>query len=340
MRPDDPRKDGYPMHYLITGGAGFIGSHLTEYLLSLKHRVTIVDNLSTGTFSNLSRVADHPALRTIFGSILEKDLIEPLVRESDAVFHLASAVGVRLIMERPVETIETTFHGTDIVLRYASRYRKKVLFTSSSEVYGKSDRVPFQEDGDRLEGPTTLHRWAYACTKALDEFLVLAHYKTSGLPVVVVRLFNTVGPRQSSQYGMVIPKFVEAALLGQPLTVYGDGSQKRCFCHVHDAVQALDLVATKPECVGRVINIGSDEEISIADLAQRTVRASRSPSPIQCIPYAQAFPDGGFEDMQRRVPCLDRIRELTGWTPRKRLDDILKDVIEDKRRYLGVSNQS
>ncbi len=325
------------MHYLITGGAGFIGSHLTEYLLAKKHRVTIVDNLSTGSFSNLSGVADHPELRTIFGSVLEKDLIEPIVREVDAVYHLASAVGVRLIMDRPIETIETTFHGTDVVLRYASRYRKKVLFTSSSEVYGKSEDVPFREDGDRLEGPTTLHRWAYACTKALDEFLVLAHYKTTGLPVVVVRLFNTVGPRQSSQYGMVIPRFAEAALLHQPLTVYGDGGQKRCFCHIDDVTCALDLVMTKAECTGKVVNIGSDEEVTIALLAERIIDAAKSKSKIHFIPYEQAFPDGGFEDMKRRMPSLERIKKLTGWSPKKKLQDVIRDVIADRRQYLGIS---
>jgi UDP-glucose 4-epimerase len=324
------------MHYLITGGAGFIGSHLTEHLLSLKHHVTIVDNLSTGSFTNLSRVADHPNLRSIFGSVLETELIEPLVRESDAVFHLASAVGVRLIMEKPVETIETTFHGTDVVLRYASRYRKKVLFTSSSEVYGKSDDVPFREDGDRLEGPTTLHRWAYACTKALDEFLVLAHYKTSGLPVAVVRLFNTVGPRQSSQYGMVIPRFAEAALLNQTLSVYGDGQQKRCFCHIADVVRALDMVMTKPECVGKVVNIGSNEEVSIAALAEKVIAQSKSRSKIQFISYEQAFPDGGFEDMKRRVPSLERIQAMTGWSPNMKLNDIIRDVLDDRRHYLGM----
>jgi len=324
------------MHYLITGGAGFIGSHLTEMLLSKNHRVTIVDNLSTGSFSNLAGTADHPNLRTIFGSVLEKDLIEPLVREADAVFHLASAVGVRLIMEKPVETIETTFHGTDVVLRYASRYRKKVLFTSSSEVYGKSEDVPFREDGDRLEGSTTLHRWAYACTKALDEFLVLAHYKTTGLPVVVVRLFNTVGPRQSSQYGMVIPRFAEAALLRQPLTVYGDGKQMRCFCHITDVVRALSLVMEKPECIGKVINIGSSEEITIGALAEKIIALAKSDSKIQFISYERAFPDGGFEDMKRRVPSLERVRTLTGWTPRKNLDDIIQDVLEDRRTVLSL----
>jgi UDP-glucose 4-epimerase len=328
------------MHFLVTGGAGFIGSHLTESLLQANHRVTVVDNLSTGSFSNLHAAAGHPALRMIFGSVMENDLIEPLVRDADTVFHLASAVGVKMIMEHPVETIETTFHGTDTVLKYASRYRKKVVFTSSSEVYGKSENVPFSEDGDRLEGPTTLHRWAYACTKALDEFLVLAHFKKTGLPVVVVRLFNTVGPRQSSQYGMVLPRFVEAALLGTPLLVYGDGRQSRCFCHVTDVVRALAATAFEEACVGKVINVGNDEEVTIEELAKRIVRLTGSASTIRTVSYDQAFPGGGFEDMRRRVPSLERIKTLTGWSPEKSLDDIIRDVAEDRRRYLGIASKA
>jgi UDP-glucose 4-epimerase len=326
------------MHALITGGAGFIGSHLTEHLLNQSHKVTVVDNLSTGSFSNLSSVSNHPNLRMIFGSVMECDLIEPLIREADTVFHLASAVGVQLIMEKPVETIETTFHGTDVVLKYASRYRKKVVFTSTSEVYGKSENVPFSEDGDRLEGPTTLHRWAYACSKALDEFLVLAHYKKSGLPVAVVRLFNTVGPRQSSQYGMVLPRFVEAALLGRPLLVYGDGKQSRCFCHVLDVIVALEAVAENDACVGKVINVGNNEEVTIGELAKTVVRITGSKSQIQHIPYDQAFPGGGFEDMMRRVPSIERIRTLTGWKPGRSLDEIIRDVVSDKRRYFGIQS--
>jgi len=324
------------MHALVTGGAGFIGSHLTEFLLEKGYHVTVIDNLSTGSFQNLSLVASHPHFRFIVGSILENGLIEPLIRDADMVFHLASAVGVKMIMEKPVETIETTFSTTDIVMKYASRYRKKVIFTSTSEVYGKSKDVPFSEEGDRLEGPTTLHRWAYACAKALDEFVVLAYYKKTGLPVVVVRLFNTVGPRQSSQYGMVLPRFVEAALQGQPLLVYGVGKQTRCFCHVRDVVRALECVSRLEACIGKIINIGSDEEISIEALAKRVITLAKSQSPIHYVPYEQAFPDGGFEDMQRRVPSLKRIRELTGWKPEYSLDQIILDVIEDRRQYLGM----
>ena len=327
---------GVQMHYLVTGGAGFIGSHLTEFLLFKGDRVTILDNLSTGRFDNLAAVKDHPNLKIIIGSVLEKELTEDLIRNVDAVFHLASAVGVQLILNQPVETIESIFHGTDIVFRYAARYRRKVLLTSSSEVYGKSTDVPFLEDGDRLEGPTTLHRWAYACAKALDEFLALSHHKATGLPVIIVRLFNTVGPRQSSRYGMVLPRFVEAALLGNSLTVYGDGQQKRCFCHVSDVVPALYNIMTTKACEGKVINVGSDEEISILDLAKTVIEITKSKSEIQLIPYEQAFPDGGFEDMYRRVPSLKRIRQLTGFTVKKSLNDIIFDVVDERRQYLGL----
>ncbi len=326
------------MHYLVTGGAGFIGSHLTEFLLENGHHVTVVDNLSTGQFSNLASVADHSAFRIIIGSVRDEALMEPLIREADAIFHLASAVGVSLIMERPVETIETIFHGTDVVLRYASRYHRKILFTSTSEVYGKSDDVPFREDGDRLEGPTTLHRWAYACVKALDEFLALAYHKTTGLPVVVVRLFNTVGPRQSAHYGMVLPRFVEAALQGRTLTVYGDGQQTRCFCHVHDVVQGLYAAMNARACEGQVINLGSEEEVSILELARQVITATGSQSTIQQIAYEQAFPDGGFEDMRRRVPSLHKARTLINWMPVHTLADIVRDTIAERREYLGVSN--
>jgi UDP-glucose 4-epimerase len=324
------------MKALVTGGAGFVGSHLAETLLEQGHRVTVIDNLSTGSFANLASVSGHPELRMIFGSVTEAELLEPLVREADIVFHLASAVGVQLIMEKPVETIETTVHGTDAVMKYASRYRKKVVFTSTSEVYGKSEDVPFCEDGDRLEGPTTLHRWAYACAKALDEFLVLAHHKKNGLPVVVLRLFNTVGPRQSSQYGMVIPRFAEAALQGRPLLVYGDGRQSRCFCHIQDVVRALILVAGNDSCVGKVINVGNDEEVTIEALARLVIKAADSRSEIQLVPYDQAFPGGGFEDMQRRIPSLKRVQELTGWKPAINLDRIVRDVVKDRRNYLRL----
>ena len=266
------------MNYLITGGAGFIGSHLTAALLRAEHKVTVIDDLSTGRIDNLDGVRDHANLRVIIGSVLERDLLEPLIRDSDGVFHLASAVGVKLIMDQPVTTIETIFQGTDAVLKFAARYRRKVLLTSTSEVYGKSEALPFKEDGDRVEGATVMHRWAYACAKALDEFLALAHYKKSALPVVVARLFNTVGPRQTAQYGMVVPRFVEAALRGYPLQVYGDGKQTRCFCHVTDVVSALQQLIADPTCVGEVFNVGTEQEVSMLALAERVVAICRGES--------------------------------------------------------------
>lgn len=314
-------------NYLVTGGAGFIGSHLVERLLSDGHRVTVVDNLSTGRFSNIESVAESEKLRIIVGSVSDRELVEPLVRDCDAIFHLASPVGVRLIMERPVETIQGIFTGTDTVFDFAARYRRKVLLTSTSEVYGKSADVPFREEGDRLQGPTSLHRWAYASAKALDEFLALAHFRTTALPVVIVRLFNTVGPRQSGHYGMVIPNFVGAALEGKALSVYGDGEQSRCFLHVADAVEALVSVMNERKCEGKVINIGSDEEVTILKLARRIQALTDTDAEIEIVPYDEVYPEGGFEDMRRRVPALDRIERLTGWRPRTSLDTILSDVI-------------
>jgi len=317
-------------HYLVTGGAGFIGSHLTEKLIGKGNIVTIVDNLSTGNISNLDTIIKHPNLKIIIGSILDDNLMEPIIKEVDEVYHLASAVGVKLIMDQPVETIENIFEGTAVVFRYAARYRKKVLLTSTSEVYGKNKNVPFKEDYDRIEGPTSSHRWAYASAKSLDEFLALAHSKKSGLAVVVVRLFNTVGPRQSSQYGMVIPNFIEAALKGETLYVYGDGEQTRCFCHVKDVVKALVEVMNNTECEGKVFNIGSSEEISINKLANRITDFTKSSSKIKTIPYNQVYPDGGFEDMGRRVPCTERIKKYINWEPEISLDEIIKSVVECK----------
>lgn len=322
-------------HYLVTGGAGFIGSHLTEQLLRDGHTVTIIDDLSTGDIRNLDGVIKHPQLKIIIGSVLDGTLMEPLIREVDAVYHLASAVGVKLIMEQPVETIETIFDGTKVVFEYAARYRKKVLLTSTSEVYGKSKDVPFKEDGDRLAGSTTMHRWAYACAKSLDEFLALAHAKTSRLPVVVVRLFNTVGPRQASAYGMVIPNLIEAALQGRPLNVHGNGEQTRCFCHVSDVIEALCKLMGKEECEGKVFNVGGNEEVSILSLAQQIKEITKSDSNIKLVPYDQVYPDGGFEDMHRRAPCIDRIREVIKWTPKLKLRDIIDSVVDDKHQLLG-----
>ncbi|MDD5596363.1 MAG: GDP-mannose 4,6-dehydratase [Victivallaceae bacterium] len=318
-----------PKHYLVTGGAGFIGSHLSEKLIAGGNRITVIDDLSTGDIHNLDAIIEHPQFNIIIGSVLDSDLMEPLVRNCDAIFHLASAVGVKLIMARPVETIEKIFDGTAVVFKYAARYRKKVLITSTSEVYGKSKDVPFKEDGDRVEGSTAMHRWAYACAKSLDEFLALAHAKESELPVVVVRLFNTVGPRQAAAYGMVIPNLIGAALKGLPLNVHGDGKQTRCFCHVADVVEALCKLMTDKKCEAKVINIGSSDEISILELAGKIIKLTNSKSEIKLVPYEQVYPNGGFEDMQRRVPSIERIKGLIGWQPQKNLDDIIRGVAEE-----------
>ena len=314
------------MKSLITGGCGFVGSHLADYLVAAGYNVLALDNLATGSYHNIAHLDGNPRFQFLFGSVLDPDIVAEAVHSCDGVFHLASAVGVRLIMERPVETIETIFQGADTVLRAASRHRTPVLLTSTSEVYGKSEDVPFQEDGDRLEGPTTKHRWAYACAKALDEFLALAHWKQSRLPVIVARLFNTVGPRQTGQYGMVVPTFVRRALAGDPIEVHGDGLQRRCFAHVHDVVEALAMLMECPEARGEVVNVGSQEEVTILELARRVKALTGGTAEIRLLPYEQAYGDG-FEDMRRRVPSLDKVRRLIGWRPRRTLDDILRDVI-------------
>lgn len=319
--------------YLLTGGAGFIGSTLAERLVAAGHRVLVLDDLSTGSYANIEALerahARDGRFRFVHDTVLNERLVEDLVREVDAVYHLASAVGVKLIMERPVRTIETIVGGTESVLRAAARHRRKIMIFSSSEVYGKSLDVPFREDGDRLEGATTRHRWAYACAKALDEFLALAHWKESRLPVIVVRLFNTVGPRQTGQYGMVLPFFVARALAGEPLVVHGDGLQTRCFCHVADVVAALEALMGHDAACGQVFNIGSTDEISILDLARRVVALTGSASRIDVVPYEQVYGADGFEDMRRRVPCLDKIRAAVGWAPARSLDDIIRDVAAD-----------
>lgn len=327
------------MKILITGGAGFVGSHLADKLHAEGHEITIIDNLSTGRYSNVEHLEGKERFRLLIDTVLNARLMEELVREADRVFHMASAVGVRLIMERPVETIETIFRGTDIILGFCARYRKRVLIPSTSEVYGKGTSVPFREDDDILKGSTSKHRWAYACAKELDEFLALAHWKESRLPVVVVRLFNTVGPRQTGQYGMVVPRFVKAALRNEPIPVHGDGGQSRCFGHVLDVVEALPKLIEKPECFGRVINIGNAQEISIRELAEKAIAMTGSSSSIQYIPYEEAYGEG-FEDMQRRVPCLDRAKELIGYEPTRTLDNIINDVADEFRRELksGIAN--
>jgi UDP-glucose 4-epimerase len=313
------------MRFLITGGCGFIGSHLTESLLKSGHRVTILDNLSTGRIANIHAVESHPELRLLIGSVTDEALVQEALKDCDSVFHFASAVGVRLIMEQPVESIDTIVTGTQIVLKLANRYRKPVLITSTSEVYGKSQSVPFDEDGDRLEGPTTKHRWAYACAKALDEFMAMAYWKTTSLPVIVVRLFNTVGPRQTGQYGMVIPNFVQQALAGQSLAVHGDGMQTRCFCHVADIVSGLEKLISCKAAHGQVINMGSTNEITIRALAERIIERTGSSSQVELVPYQQIYGEG-FEDMLRRVPKISKIEKLIGWKPERTLNNIIDDV--------------
>src|SRR5687767_9536756 len=313
------------MKILITGGAGFVGSHLADRLIKEGHEITVIDDLSTGRYSNVAHLEDQKGFRLIIDTVLNQPLMEELIRETDRVYHMASAVGVRLIMEQPVKTIETIFHGTDVVLKFCSRYRKRVLIPSTSEVYGKGASIPFSEEDDLLTGATDKHRWAYACAKTLDEFLALAHWKETRLPVVVVRLFNTVGPRQTGQYGMVVPRFINAAMKNEPITVFGDGTQQRCFGHVFDVVEGLSKLLESPQCFGQVINLGNHEEVSILGLAEKAIEMTGSKSEIRYIPYEEAYGDG-FEDMRRRVPGLEKAKNLIGYQPTRTLADIINDV--------------
>jgi len=319
------------MRVLITGGAGFIGSHLSEALLQAGHRVHVLDNLSTGSIDNIAHLKSHNGFSYDIDSVNDEPLLAELIDRADVVFHFAAAVGVKLIVEQPVHTIENNVHGTEVVLRHANKKKKLVVLASTSEVYGKSVDVPFREDSDLVLGPTTKHRWAYACSKAIDEFLALAYWKERKLPVIIVRFFNTVGPRQTGQYGMVIPNFVRQALAGEPITVFGDGKQCRSFTHVTDVVRALMALVAEPRAVGEVFNIGNTEEISIAALADRVKAMTASNSTIRLIPYDQAY-ESGFEDMPRRLPDLSKISALIGYAPRHNLDAILQDVIEFIRR--------
>lgn len=318
------------MKILITGGAGFVGSHLADYLIADGHEITVVDDFSTGRYSNVAHLEGSKDFRLIVDTVLNAKLMEELVRDSDRVFHMASAVGVRLIMEQPVQTIETIFRGTDIILGFCSRYRKRVLIPSTSEVYGKGTSVPFKEDDDIQKGSTSKHRWAYACAKELDEFLALAFWRETRLPVVVVRLFNTVGPRQTGQYGMVVPRFIKAAVNNEPITVYGDGKQSRCFGHVSDVVEGLTKLIETPECFGRVINIGNPEEITIKGLAEKAIEMTGSSSEITYHTYDEVYGEG-FEDMKRRVPSIDRAYSLIGFKPTRTLEDIINDVSAEFR---------
>jgi UDP-glucose 4-epimerase len=318
------------MRVLITGGAGFVGSHLAEALLQAGHSVQVIDDLSTGTIDNITHLKPHPKFRYMIDTVFNESLTAELVDAADVVFHLAAAVGVKLIVERPVHTIETNVHGTEVVLRHAVKKGKTVFIASTSEVYGKSTDIPFREDADLVLGATTRHRWAYACSKMLDEFHALAYYKERKLPVVVFRLFNTVGPRQTGQYGMVLPNFVRQALAGDPITVFGDGTQSRSFTYVGDVVRALLELMAEPAAIGQVINIGNVEEVTIRGLAERVKAATGSASQIVTIPYDQAY-ESGFEDMPRRVPDLTKIRAMVGYEPRVGLDEIIQHVVADFR---------
>jgi UDP-glucose 4-epimerase len=316
---------------LITGGAGFIGSHLSEMLLDRGHDVLILDNLSTGSIDNISHLKGRPGFEYFIDSVNNEPLLAELIDRSDVVFHFAAAVGVKLIVEQPVYTIETNVHGTEVVLKHANKKKKLVVIASTSEVYGKSVDFPFREDSDLVMGPTPKHRWAYACSKAIDEFLALAYWKERKLPVIIVRFFNTVGPRQTGQYGMVIPNFVRQALAGEPITVFGDGAQSRSFTHVADVVDALLKLVTEPKAIGEVINIGNIQEVTIMQLAERVRELSGSTSIIKCIPYEEAY-ESGFEDMPRRVPALQKVEGLIGYAPKHGLDDILVQVIDYFRK--------
>ncbi len=318
------------MRVLITGGAGFVGSHLGEHLLSLGHRVHIIDDLSTGSARNIDPLKSRPGFSYTIDTILNVPLTAELVDRCDIVYHLAAAVGVKLIVESPVRTIETNIKGTEVILELAAKKRKMVLLTSTSEVYGKANKIPFSEEDDLVIGPTTKSRWSYASSKTIDEFLALAYHREKKLPVVIARLFNTVGPRQTGQYGMVLPTFVSQALADRPLTVFGDGTQSRCFCHVSDVVRALSDLVESGSAWGGVYNVGSQEEVTILDLARRVKELTDSSSPIRLIPYEQAY-ETGFEDMQRRVPDLTKITDAIGFRPSLGLDEIIRSVIEEKR---------
>lgn len=325
------------MKILITGGAGFVGSHLADKLIGEGHQITVIDDLSTGRYANVEHLEGNENFRLIIDTVLNEKLMEELIRDSDRVFHMASAVGVRLIMEQPVKTIETIFHGTDVVLKFCSRYRKRVLIPSTSEVYGKGVSVPFKEEDDLLTGSTDKHRWAYACAKTLDEFLALAHWKETRLSVVVVRLFNTVGPRQTGQYGMVVPNFVKSALRNEPINVHGDGNQQRCFGHVLDIVEGLTRALETPECFGQVINFGNNEEISIKGLAEKAIEMTGSKSEIRYLSYDEVYGEG-FEDMQRRVPSLEKAKKLVGYQPTRTLENIINDVADQFREELKAES--
>jgi UDP-glucose 4-epimerase len=326
------------MRVLLTGGAGFIGSHLAERCLSEGWSVSVIDDLSTGSFDNIVHLRGRPGFSYSIDSVFNESLVAELVDCCDVVFHLAAAVGVRLIVDNPVRTIETNVHGTEVVLRAAAKKRKRIVIASTSEVYGKSNKLPFCEDDDLVTGSTKQRRWSYACTKALDEFLALAYWTEKCVPVTIVRLFNTVGPRQASQYGMVLPTFVRQALAGAPITVYGDGSQSRCFGYVGDVVEALTRIVKCPDVVGEVLNIGNDREISIRGLAELVKHRTGSASRIVHIPYEEAY-GPGFEDMQRRIPSLHKLQQLIGYRPSTPLETVVDAVASSLRSTYSQESQ-
>ncbi len=324
--------------YLITGGSGFVGSHLVDALLGRGDSVTILDNLSTGRIENLSHVHHHPRLHFVQGSILDEFVVGELMRQCDVVVHLAAAVGVKLIVEEPLKSLVTNIRGSEIVIEAAHRYRKKILLASTSEIYGKNSAGPLREDADRVLGNPSVARWAYSTAKAVDEILANAYHRERDLPTITVRLFNTVGPRQSPAYGMVIPRLVRQALRGTALTVFGDGTQTRCFAHVADVVDALLRLLDDDAALGQTFNVGSADEVSILELAKLVIEHTGSTSAIDMIPYHEAYAPG-FEDMVRRVPDTSKIHALTGWTPRRSLDDVLTETIAEARAELAASQR-
>ena len=327
------------MNILITGGAGFIGSHLAEELLERGDSVCVLDDLSTGSPTNIQHLMEDERFTFARCSILDRFSTEQYVAESDVIYHLAAAVGVKYIMENPLKAIQFNVHGTEVILELASKWRQKVMIASTSEVYGKNGAVPYREDGDRLMGATTIARWSYACTKALDEFMSLAYFKEQEVPVVIVRFFNICGPRQTGQYGMVIPRFVRSALLDEPIVVHGDGTQSRCFTYVKDAIKAVTTLMETEEATGEILNIGSTNEVRIRDLAQKVIELTGSSSGIDYVPYKDVY-GADFEDMKRRVPDISKIRDLIGWQPEMELDELLQEIIEYEELKLDMATIS
>ena len=321
-------------HALITGGAGFIGSHLSDYLLKHDYKLTLIDNLSTGSIDNIKHLENNPNVRIVIDDIRNINLTDRFVSECDIIFHMAAVVGVHKIIEEPINTIETNIGGTEVLLKAARRYRKKLMLASTSEVYGKGVSFPFKEDDDSLLGPTSKSRWSYATSKAIDEFLALAYHYEAGLPVVLFRLFNTIGPRQTGQYGMVVPRFVQWALKNEPIMVYGDGGQSRSFGNVHDIVDAIYRLSLSEEAVGELFNIGNNQEITILELAQLIKERTGSSSEIQVIPYEEAYTTPGFEDFRRRVPSIDKIGDTVGWEPTTNLSETIDQIIDYYREKM------